>query len=320
MSARGLRWVIVVVVMLSGAGVWWLRRDTAGSPQRVEWGYLGFSPSPAGSLAALSDELWDVQQRRLVRTGDHFRSNVAWSPDGQMIVTTDRQIGTSIWRAADDTLVQSVPGMPDWRTIAWSADGSLLVSGNEEGVLTLYRLPEDKHPRRLIVSDKIIYTIAISPDSQLIAVVSSDCSVALRRATDGSLVRSIPIGRGCPQTLRFSPDGTILASGNYDGAVNLLRVQDGQLLHRLSDHTGQVNSVAFSPDGQLIATAAGSQFSSGNQPPSDTTVRVWRVADGLPVAVFGGHRRPVSGAMFTPDGRTIVSVGNDDRLRWWPLP
>jgi WD40 repeat protein len=49
----------------------------------------------------------------------------------------------------------------------------------------------------------------------------------------------------------------------------------------------------------------------------DTTVKVWDLGTGEVVRTLRGHEGYVYSADWSPDGRTIASVGRDDILRIW---
>jgi WD40 repeat protein len=51
----------------------------------------------------------------------------------------------------------------------------------------------------------------------------------------------------------------------------------------------------------------------------DGTVRVWDTERGVEVQRFEGHDGWVLTAVFTPDGRFVVSGGADGALRVWPI-
>ena len=73
------------------------------------------------------------------------------------------------------------------------------------------------------------------------------------------------------------------------------------------DAQGDVASIGFSPDGQYFVTASGGQ---------DRAARVWNVQTGKSVAKFQGvHTETINAAVFSPDGKLILTVSNDDPAR-----
>src|SRR5262249_38535926 len=70
--------------------------------------------------------------------------------------------------------------------------------------------------------------------------------------------------------------------------------------------------LAFSPNGGLLA-AGGTE--------NDSKVRVWEVATGRLVHVFGGYPRGVGilALAFAPDGRTLASGGGGSGILLWDV-
>jgi WD40 repeat protein len=89
--------------------------------------------------------------------------------------------------------------------------------------------------------------------------------------------------------LPFSPIKSTIATKFTARFPNTLRLIDGQLMNWtaiqtvISGHTREVWSVSFSPDGTRIVSGS-----------SDSTVRVWDAATGLPLGEpFQGHTSEV---------------------------
>ncbi|HEU0140752.1 MAG TPA: TIR domain-containing protein [Bryobacteraceae bacterium] len=68
-------------------------------------------------------------------------------------------------------------------------------------------------------------------------------------------------------------------------------------------HRKPVKTVAFSPDSQILASAGGGSWLGGG----DTTIRLWRVADGRLLREMAGHNDTVSKVVFSPDGLRLAS-------------
>lgn len=108
----------------------------------------------------------------------------------------------------------------------------------------------------------------------------------------------------------FTPDGTGLVTGE----VNMLRLWDartGKLVRQFAGHIEQGTAIlCFSDDGRLLATTEITRSDIGS-------LRLWDVAAGKEIHVNPGHRGPIRRVAYSPDGRFIVSAGEDRRILWW---
>jgi WD40 repeat protein len=109
------------------------------------------------------------------------------------------------------------------------------------------------------------------------------------------------------QCLAFSPDGKSLAVAH--SVSNSLTVWDIAKRERkfVVKEKGSVSSVAYSPSGALIAIATG------------TTVKLLDPTTGEARQELASHKGTVRCVAFTPDGKQILSGGNDHKLNLWNL-
>jgi WD40 repeat protein len=87
--------------------------------------------------------------------------------------------------------------------------------------------------------------------------------------------------------------------------ARLVDASNGKELFALRGHSSYVIGVGFSPDGSRLVTAS-----------FDNTTKLWDVASGhefLELTDEIGFVR----ASFTADGRRILAVGGDGKVRAW---
>ena len=84
-------------------------------------------------------------------------------------------------------------------------------------------------------------------------------------------------------------------------------------------HTSWVNSVAISGNGQVMVTAAGDRFERVQIVSSDSTLKVWNLAEGKELHTLRGHETSINAVDITTDGKIAVSGGRDRTLKVWDL-
>jgi WD40 repeat protein len=115
----------------------------------------------------------------------------------------------------------------------------------------------------------------------------------------------VPLGLGLP-AVAFSPNGRLALSGG-DTAI-LWDLETHDIIHRFEAGSSS-NAVAFSPDGHTALVAQG-----------DGIITLWNVETGKLITRLSSHTSGVLCAVFSPDGRRILSGGHGDGvLRLWDV-
>ena len=128
-----------------------------------------------------------------------------------------------------------------------------------------------------------IHALAASPKGNLVASAASEDPLGLVYVYDVVNSQSFVLPEGGHQDtvncIAFDPTGQRLVTGSDDYHVVLWNMNTRTIQHQLSGHTYWVSCVAFcGPD--IIASGS-----------LDSTLRLWRVSDGSPLAVLTGHSK-----------------------------
>jgi WD40 repeat protein len=164
--------------------------------------------------------------------------------------------------------------------------------------------------------------IAVSADSRLFATAGSDCDATGKHwlrvwdARTGELVYQHGFSRPLSRHCTFTPTGELLAvlegpDNVKENTLTLVEPHSGTRRWTLSLNDSPrttVASVALSADGQNLAVGD-----------SDGRVALYEAATGRIRHVFHGHRRPVDGLAFTPDGALLAASSADAPVFLWDV-
>jgi dipeptidyl aminopeptidase/acylaminoacyl peptidase len=163
-----------------------------------------------------------------------------------------------------------------------------------------------------------VYSAAFSPDGRRVVTAGDDGTARIWAAAGGAPVAELRGHTGRVDSAAFGPDGRLVVTASADGTGRVWEAAGGAPVAELRGHEGVVGSAAFSPDGRLVITAG-----------DDGTARIWEAAGGAPLAELRGHGKPVgsarfgpsagrvvvNSAAFSPDGRRVVTAGDDGTAR-----
>jgi WD40 repeat protein len=198
---------------------------------------------------------------------------------------------------------------PDGKTLvvgSWVANG-MGISRDQARAIRFFAVPSGKLLAEFGTPGGMsIAALSLSPDGKTLASTADDDSVDFWDVTTRKLIHHARSGRrGRPTGLAWSPDGTTVAV--CGGAIELWRARDGVRLRRFGKEEAWGSSIACSPDGRWLAMGE-----------HDTRfIRVYAVATGTQAAVLEGGK--TSQAVFTPDGRTLVSGDARGVIRLWKV-
>ena len=270
-----------------------LLEDTQDSPYRgFEWFY------------------WRLQTHRAVMTlrgHEDGVSSVAFSPDGQRIVTGSLDRTAKVWDAASGRELLTLKGHGGAvNSVAFSPDGQRIVTGSLDKTAKVWEAASGRELLTLKGHSDSISSVAFSPDGQRIVTGSGDKTAKVWEAASGRELLTLKGHGGVLFSVAFSPDGKRIVTGSADQTAKVWDAASGRELLTLKGHGGVLWSVAFSPDGQRIVSGS-----------NDHTAKVWDAATGRELLTFWGHHDDVSSVAFSPDGQRILSGSTDRTAKLW---
>jgi mono/diheme cytochrome c family protein len=191
--------------------------------------------------------------------------------------------------------------------VAFSGDGRFIAIASADKSVRLWGVEENREVRRCIGHTASVWSVAFSPDGKRLLSGSKDAALRLWDVATGRELRKFEGHEDLVTSIAFSPDGSRALSGGFEGEVYLWDLDKDKYLKAftLGDAARHVRAVAFAPDGKRALVCA------------DRAVYVIDVTGGKVVRTLQGHTKAVVAAMFSPDGRWILSASDDRTMRLW---
>lgn len=273
--------------------------------------------------------LWDATTGRILRTyHGHTEaiSSLDFSPNGRTFVAGSLDATATVWNVSKGTLLT--------RLIGHGREYQRVID-NEDGTRTI-RL--GSHPNA-------INGVLFSPNGKHVLTCSHDRNAILWDAENGQRLRTFAGHTGGVTSIAFSFDGQRILSGSSDSTAILWDLGSGNSLHVLKGHSDGVRSVDFGTGGKVTVTkgqegavvswdlqtgrqlqiidAQSEVYGSGGvdgiskvviSPDrrqvlvcAGNTAFLWDPLTGERAHVFEGHSEDITDAVFSPDGRQVLT-------------
>ena len=258
----------------------------------------GFGALAAGAQTA-------PRARLFVQLGhsEGIRS-VAFSPDGQFVLTASPDNTARLWEAASGRELRRFEGHTNAVSSAvFSQDGRYILTGSADDTARLWNAETGKELQRFLGHEGMVYSVAFSIDGRRVLTGGGDKTARLWDASTGKELLQFRLN-GDVRSVAFSPDGSMVLTSGF-GIAKLWDAETGKELRQFSGHTSYVYSVAFSRDGSRILTGS-----------DDNTARLWNVETGEELQRFN-HSDWIFAVALSPDGRWVLTGSEDHAAELW---
>lgn len=292
--------------------------------------------SPDGDTLATAGKdhtirLWNVSTGELIETHDEHRDRInvlTYSPDGSKLASggNDEVIRIYDMQTGDLTLTFAAH-VNSIDKLKYSSDGKTIFSQGADNKVCFWNPYNGDLIKEISGNSNTKYAFDISDDGHTIAVASSFGTIQLCNPQNGDVVKTIDLAtklddvvttyplRGCqcgtnPDTklssVLYSPDNSTIACDDDRDTIHILEMESEAFLHTFkTPDKRSVNSYRYSPNGSTFAISNGLE------------INVWNVKSGEIERTICGYADVVRDAVFSPDGKTIVSL--DDIVRIWDV-
>ncbi len=260
-------------------------------------------------------KLWETEQgKKINRLTKHWKpiGLVQFSSDGVQLFTAAAGDKAVVWRSSDGDDIRSF-SFGDTSPLPVSAelfdDGKRLLVYGARGAkpplpdplqLSVWDAVRGGFQTSLLADGLTVRKYRFSPDRARLFVDASDNSLLV---FDAKTLKRVGVMTGA-ELLHFSPDGRRVVVKGSEG----VRLLDAATLSPLARMPGQVDAHVSHKGGLFITSTA------------DGLITLWNLDNGHEIGQLKGHLDVVTTALFSDDGRRLVTVGTDNVAKLWALP
>ncbi len=272
---------------------------------------LSMRLDPSGEAAqTLQNPLLVSPQTRT--DSDGYISTLAFSPDGQYVVTGSEKHIARVWEiSTGKEIVKLDHGDTPIFSLVFSQDSNYVVSGTsdpmkKDNIVRVWEVATGKEIARM-EHDFGVNAVAISFDGKYVVSGGYDRLARVWEISTGREVVTLLHPGATVMALAFSPDGKYVVSGARDDySVRVWEIPTGKEISHVT-HDDYVTSVALSPDGKYVVAGCDNRGHS---------LRVWEAVTGKEISRMD-HEYRVTSVAFSPDGKYVVSGSEDLTTRIW---
>jgi WD40 repeat protein len=282
-------------------------------------------------------------------------TSAAFSPDGRDVVTAGSDGAARIWSTTNGAQLRWLlePGYHALSGAAFSADGRQVVTASLDGTARLWNAATGRQ-LTVITEPNLspLNSAQLSPDGREILTAASDHTARVWNVSTGAPVVTFAAHTAAVASAAFSPNARNVVTASVDGTARVYTAVPLEQVAVLGGVSGKpLEWGAFNPSGGTIvaagADAIGYIWSDHGQPGGyfrvgkevisgsysrdgrwlalaglDGTAQVWSAdaAGGRPLVALRIPRKvTVTGAVFSPDGKELVTSDAGKEVRIWSV-
>ena len=278
--------------------------------------------------------IWSKQGKdfQFLKGNDAFGSmNAVFTKNGESLLTIERlkekefvySTGIKSWNTKTAASSQKFPvKLADWSNYLLSYDAETAAIINTDfGKIELFNIKTGNALGELPDVSGGLSSFNFSKDGKLFVAAGREPdnkNIKIWQMQNRQILRTINLSDNA-NSLTFSADNSLIA-GNVGDDLKIFRTTDGAEIITI-EKTDCRNSdvlfqfkIAFSPDNGQIACTAENYDGAGS-----FYISLYDVKNGKLLRRFEGHRQKINALDFSPDGKFLISGGDDSQTKIWDV-
>lgn len=291
---------------------------------------LLFSPDGKAFISILADNricIWDALTSHCIHTLKGFSDkgfsdciiHSAFSPDGKNIATASDN-NLCIWDIATGQCLFTIKEHTSSIVlIAYSPDGKYIVSGSDDNTIRLWDATTGECLDTIVGNSPFIF-VAFSPVGNYFVSFSGDYDATENEIQIWSIINedskpclinenTLRGHTGGVTSVSFSPNGKNLVSASYyDNTIRIWDLESEHSTEILGGILTRFHSYNFSPNKKRLVLVSDQ---------NNKTINIIDATTKKILLTLVGHTKEVRNAVYSPDGKKVLSTSYDKTLRIW---
>ena len=246
---------------------------------------------------------------------EHIVNTLKFARKGQILVVGSSDRLVTVWRTMLKMPFFDIKGFKEIPTsLEIDAKEDFFVVGCADGKAYLFGLGHGHFIKECGQHSGAITAVAISDDGKNIITGGADSKVKVWEKETANLVHEFQDHKDSIQGMAIVEDFLVtiskygaLSPGTPAENILIYNWRSGKLIKKIEEHTNAVNVVAISPNNKYFFTAG-----------ADLTIKKWNLKEGtLQFSIENAHDLPIRALQVTADGSTLISGGEDGKIKFW---
>ncbi len=271
--------------------------------------------------AITGEAIGQVMQHEYKDYTGYYINSAVFSTDGKSILTASDDETARLWDA--ETGLQIGPSMKHEGNVIsayFSSDGRQIITGGLDGTVRLWDVDTSLGGNVVLKLQDEGNTAHLSDDGKQVLTVSRDSVNILNAITGRSTGISIKNNNGNLRDAFISHDSKMIVTTADDGSAEIWDAKSGipsGVKIQAAGYATFISSISFSPDSKRILIAVSNIAGRHETYVKDCMARLWDVKSGKPVGAPLKHKDNILSAIFSPNGKRILTASADHTARLW---